>query len=101
MDNVAEATILASQTSGIGGEVLNIALGEEHTVLDLLGEINTILGRSIPPTFVPHRPGDVRRTFADPSKAMRLLRWKGSVSFSEGLRRTVEWFKAHGPDSPH
>ena len=97
VDNVAEATILASQTTGISGEVLNIALGEEHTVLDLLNEINKILGLSIPPAFKPPRPGDVRRTFADSSKAQRLLRWKGRISFSEGLRRTVEWFRAHPP----
>ncbi len=97
VDNVAEATILASQTSGISGEVLNVALGEEHTVLDLLREINTIMGLSVPPMLKPPRPGDVHRTFADSSKAQRLLRWKGKISFSEGLRRTVDWFRQHPP----
>ena len=97
VDNVVEGTIAASRAPGVSGDVFNIALGEEHTVLDLLNEINKILGLSIPPTFKPPRPGDVRRTFADSSKAQRLLRWKGRVSFSEGLRRTVEWFRAHPP----
>ena len=97
VDNVVEGTIKASQTSGISGEVFNIALAEEHTVLDLLKEINAIMGLSIPPTFKPPRPGDVPRTFADSSKAERLLGWKGRVPFAEGLRRTVEWFKAHPP----
>jgi UDP-glucose 4-epimerase len=97
VDNVVEGTIRASQTSGISGEVFNIALGEEHTVLDLLKEINTIMGLSIPPLFKPPRPGDVLRTFADSSKAERLLHWKGHVPFTEGLRRTVAWFKAHSP----
>ena len=97
VDNVAEATILASETSGVSGEVFNIALGEEHSVLDLLNELNKIMGLSVPPAFKPPRPGDVRRTFADSSKAQRLLRWKGSVSFAEGLRRTVEWFRQHPP----
>ena len=97
IENVAEATIIASQTSGVSGEVLNIALGEEHTVLDLLRELNAIMGLSIPPAFKPPRPGDVLRTFADSSKAERLLKWKGRVKFAEGLRRTVEWFTAHPP----
>ena len=97
VDNVVEGTILASQTNGVSGEVFNIALGEEHSVLDLLQELNKIMGLSIPPAFKPPRPGDVQRTLADPSKAMRLLRWKGCVNFSEGLRRTVEWFRAHPP----
>ena len=97
IDNVAEATIVASQTSGVSGDVFNIALGEEHTVLDLLKELNAILGLSLKPTFVPKRPGDVLRTYADSSKAARLLKWKGKIPFTEGLRRTVEWFKAHPP----
>ena len=91
------AVIKASQTSGVSGEVFNVALGEEHTVLDLLKELNAILGLSIPATFKPPRPGDVLRTYADSSKAARLLKWTGRVTFAEGLRRTVEWFKAHPP----
>ena len=97
VDNVVAGTILASQVPGVSGEVFNIALGEEHTVLDLLAELNAILELSLPPAFKPPRPGDVRRTLADSSKAQRLLKWQGSVGFSEGLRRTVEWFKAHPP----
>jgi len=97
VDNVVEGTILASQTSGVSGEVFNIALGEEHTVLDLLDHLNRILGCSIAPAFKPPRPGDVRRTLADPSKARRLLQWTGSVNFEEGLRRTVAWFRQHPP----
>ena len=94
VENVVDATLLASRVPGISGEVFNVALGEEHTVLDLLKELNTIMGSSIPPSFKPPRPGDVKRTLADPSKAMRLLNWRGRVNFSEGLRRTTEWFRA-------
>ena len=97
VENVAEATIAASRTSGVSGEVFNIALGEEHSVLDLLREINAILGLSIPPAFQPPRPGDVLRTYADSSKAERLMGWKGKVPFAEGLRRTVAWFREHPP----
>jgi len=97
VDNVVEGTLLASQTAGVSGEVFNIALGEEHTVLDLLQELNRIMGTSIAPSFQAPRPGDVRRTLADPSKAQRLLKWTGSVSFAEGLRRTVQWFREHPP----
>ena len=97
IDNVVDSTVLASQVPGIGGEVFNIALGEEHTVLELLECLNTIMGLSIPPSFQHPRPGDVRRTLADPSKAKRLLRWSGSVDFVEGLRRSVTWFSAHPP----
>ena len=95
VENVVEATIAASQTDGIGGEVLNIALGEEHSVLELLDALNEIMGTRSPPSFKPPRSGDVRRTLADSSKAQRVLRWRGRVTFTEGLRRTVAWFRAH------
>ena len=97
VDNVVEGTILASQTPSVSGESFNIALGEEHTVLELLDELNKIMGLSVAPDFQPSRLGDVRRTLADPSKAQRLLKWQGKVNFIEGLRRTVEWFRAHPP----
>ena len=97
IDNVVEGTILCSRVPGVSGQVFNIALGEEHTVLELLENLNKIMGLSIPPAFQPPRPGDVLRTLADPSKAMRLLHWKGSVDFYEGLRRTVAWFHEHPP----
>ena len=97
VDNVVEGTLAASQVPGVSGEVFNIALGEEHTVLDLLNELNTIMGLSIKPALKPPRPGDVKRTLADCSKAKKLLKWSGSVPFAEGLRRTVDWFTAHPP----
>ena len=96
IDNVAEATVLASTAPDVDGRVLNVALGEEHSVLALLQELNAILGLSIPPVFQPARQGDMRRTVADPSNAKQALGWKGEVGFSEGLRRTAEWFRANG-----
>ena len=97
IENVVEGTLLASRVPGVGGEVFNIALGEEHTVLELLQELNRIMGLSIAPTFLPLRTGDMHRTLADAAKAKTKLGWRGAVGFQEGLRRTVEWFRAHPP----
>ena len=101
IDNVAEATIAASQVPGISGEVFNVALGKDQSLLDLVAELNAILGVSITPVFKPPRAGDVKRTLGDPAKAKRLLKWEGKVHFAEGLRRTVEWFKANPPQQQH
>jgi len=95
IDNVAEATVLASTAPDASGRVFNVALGEEHSVLALLQELNAVMGLSIPPVFQPARQGDMRRTFADPSNAKQALGWQGRVGFSEGLRRTAEWFRAN------
>jgi nucleoside-diphosphate-sugar epimerase len=42
----------------------------------------------------PPRPGDVRHTLADISKAKRMLSYVPTVEFSEGLRETVKFFTA-------
>jgi len=93
IENVTAATIRASTAPGISGEVFNIACGKSHSVLELLGELNRLLNLSIPPTFTPPRPGDVRKTLADISKAMHHLDWQPTVGFVEGLTQTVAWFK--------
>ncbi len=95
--NVIDATLLAAQIPGISGEVFNVGLGEERTILDLLKQLNRIFGSTIPPRLSPNRPCDVRRTVADSSKAANLLNWKPSVGFAEGLVRTVEYFQADPP----
>ena len=95
VENVVEGSILASQVPGVSGEVFNLALGEEHTVLDLLHELNKIMGLSVKPAFKPHRAGDVKRTLADSSKAAKLLGWTGRIRFVEGLQKTVDWFRAN------
>ena len=97
VQNVVEGSILASQVPGVSGEVFNLALGEEHSVLDLLHELNAIMGLSIKPAFKPHRAGDVKRTLADSSKAATRLGWTGRIRFVEGLRKTVDWFRANSP----
>ena len=97
VENVVEATLLAAQIPGISGEVFNVGLGEERTILDLLEHLNQIFGSMIRPRLSPNRPCDVHRTVADSSKAAHLLNWKPSVGFVEGLVRTVEYFRANPP----
>lgn len=92
IDNVVEANLLAIHTSGISGEIFNIACGQDYTVLDLARIINKIIGKNIKPVFLPPRPGDVRHTLADITKAKKLLKFKIKVNFEEGLKRTIKWF---------
>ncbi|MCM8823663.1 MAG: SDR family oxidoreductase [Candidatus Omnitrophica bacterium] len=93
IDNVVEANILSSRVEGGKGEVFNIANRLNHSILELLDILNSIMNKNIKPIFTPPRPGDVFKTLADISKAKRLLGYYPKVDFSEGLKRTVEWFK--------
>ncbi|MCK5548528.1 MAG: LPS biosynthesis protein WbpP, partial [Thermoplasmata archaeon] len=58
----------------------------------LVESLNSILGKDIKPEHTDPRPGDVKHSRADISKAKRLLGFKEVRSFEEGLNRTVEYF---------
>lgn len=90
--NVAWANVNSATKPGVGGMVINVAMGNPKSVLDVLNEINKILGTSFKPEFTPVRKGDVRATCADVSKLSRVLDMKKAVGFEDGMKSTVEWF---------
>jgi len=93
VENVVEANLLAcSAPKEATGEVYNIACGERFTLLQLLDELGRILKKKPRPFFEPPRPGDVKHSLADISRARDLLGFEPKVSFADGLRRTVSWF---------
>ena len=93
VDNVVDANVLAcSAPEEATGHVYNIAWGERFTLLDLLDELGRILNKKPRPVFEPPRPGDVKHSLADVSRARKDLAFEPKVSFPEGLRRTVAWF---------
>lgn len=91
--NVVSANILSATTPHIKHEIFNVANGESHTVLELVAELNQIIGKKIKPQFLPIRAGDVFKTSADISRIRKILKYKPSVNFKEGLKHTVEYFR--------
>jgi UDP-glucose 4-epimerase len=91
--NAVQAVIKAADAPAAVGNVYNIGNGASITVLDLVKHLNDILGTNIQPTFGPPRAGDVRHSQADITLARRDLGYEPAVSFAEGLRRTVEWYR--------
>ena len=94
IDNVVAGYLAAVEAPAekCAGRVYNLAAGEEHTLLDMLADLEKILGTRIPPVHVDSRAGDVRRSCADYSAARADLGWEPHVGFGEGLARTVAWF---------
>jgi len=74
------------------GEVFNIGCGSRTTVNDLARILAKIMEADIQPVHEDERPGDIRHSFADISKAGKELQYAPRVRFEEGLSRTVEWF---------
>ena len=93
IDNVVEANLLAADAEGVAGEVFNIACGSRTTINELAKIIAEIVGSDLKPVHGPPRPGDVRHSQADISKARRMLGYEPKVSLIEGLKRTVEWYR--------
>lgn len=94
IDNVVQANLLASTQPGVGGEVFNIACNERHSVLEIAHTVARLVGKPVKIEHTPPRAGDVRHTQASIAKAERLLGYRPTVGFEEGMRRTVEWLRA-------
>jgi len=92
IDNVVRGNLLAMETPGVSGEVFNVACGSRHSLLAIADAIADFLGRKLPRTHVASRPGDVKHTLADISKAERLLGYRPIVDFATGMQRTCEYF---------
>jgi len=95
VENNVEANILACSAPRAVGEVMNIACGDRFSLSELVDIINRILGTSIKPVFEPARPGDVKHSQADISKARELIGFEPKVGFVEGLERLVGWTRGN------
>ena len=94
VDNVVHANILAATCKEpLNGEVINIACGDKISLLELVEKINQILGKDIKPILEPSRIGDVKHSMASIEKAKKLLNFEPQVSFEDGLRKTIDWYK--------
>jgi UDP-glucose 4-epimerase len=90
--NVVQANLLAGESQGAGGTVLNIATGRQASVNELADAIGAVLGKPVERHHLPVRNGDVRDSWADVSEAKRVLGYEAAVSLEEGLRLTSEAF---------
>jgi UDP-glucose 4-epimerase len=93
VDNVVHANLLAANADRLTGEVVNVACGESVTVNKVLALINEQFGKSIASNHVDVRPGDVKHSLADVSRAKELIGYEPVVTFAEGIRRAIEWYR--------
>ena len=71
----------------------NTACNDQVTLNQLVEYLADITGNDAKVTYGPERPGDVRHSFADISKAQNLLDYNPDVLFNEGLESTVNWYR--------
>ena len=99
--DLIRAVRLAATVEGVGGEIFQIATSAETTVQELVDRLLPVLAafgiKDVEVRNTEARRGEVRRNYADTSKAERMLGWRSEVGLDEGLRRTVEWFTGSPP----
>lgn len=91
VDNVVQANIKAAAHPTVTG-VFNAACGSKMTVNELARELMDIIGNNVEPTYEPPRPGDIKHSLADSSRAQQAFGYKPEMSIKEGLQETVKWF---------
>jgi len=97
VSDIVEATILAAEFDDVAGEIFNIGHGGEISINEVFSKVVEKLGKKgkITPVYKEAYKGEFPRTFADNSKACRVLGWKPKIGFDEGLDMFVEWFITH------
>ena len=92
--NVVDGVLRACTAPAASGEVINVATGGRISLNDLFTTLRNLLGARVEPIYAEPRAGDVRDSQADISKARRILGYEPIVDFHDGLKRTVDWYRA-------
>jgi len=93
--NAVSANVLAMDAPAekVAGRVFNVACGERHSLNKTFEVLAELLDFKEQPVYGPPRTGDIRDSLADISAAREAFGYRVAVSFEEGLRRTVEWYR--------
>jgi len=92
--NVVSANLLAAASPRkLGGEVLNIAGGRRISLNELIKELGRALGKPPEVRYLDTRPGDVKHSLADISRAKDVIGYEPTVTWENGLSPTIEFLR--------
>ncbi len=104
VEDIVDGVVRAGAVPGIDGELLNLGCGEDVAVRDITTLILELLGNPVTAHFgaLPERPAEIMAMRSDSRRANELLGWKPEFSLTEGLRRTIDWYRREiaDPASP-
>jgi UDP-glucose 4-epimerase len=93
IENAVQANLLAAVSSLAAGRVINVACGARYTLNELVSRLQVLTRSNVGATYAPRRAGDVEHSQGDINLATQLLGYRPKVTFDEGLKATVEWFR--------
>ena len=92
IDDIARGTILALKP--VGFEIVNLGGHESISINDLIAMLEKFIGRKATVEQLPAEKADMSASWADVSKAGKLLGWEPQVGLESGIAKMVEWYKA-------
>jgi nucleoside-diphosphate-sugar epimerase len=92
--NVVDGVLRACTADNASGEVINVATSGRISLNTLFNTVRDLIGSKVEPIYADPRAGDVRDSQADISKARRVLGYQPSVTFEDGLAKTVAWYRS-------
>jgi nucleoside-diphosphate-sugar epimerase len=93
IENAVAANLLACEAPNASGKVFNVGTGTRVTLNQTLALLANLTGNKLETKYEPPRDGDIRDSQADITQAREVLDYQPLVTFEEGLRRTVEWYR--------
>ncbi len=96
IQNVIDANLLACHAPAerVAGRAYNIATGKRFSLNETYAILQPLTGFNGPPHYAAERSGDIKHSLADISRATEAFDYNASVTFVEGLKRTVKWYKS-------
>ena len=99
VEDIINGVMAAGRYTATDFEIINLGGSAANTLSQLIAGIEGILGKKAEINHLPDQPGDVPLTFADVSKAHRLLGYAPATPLKQGLRRYIEWVRSRGQHS--
>jgi UDP-glucose 4-epimerase len=94
VENVVHGNLLAADAVDAPGKTINLADGRATTLLQLLSLLEELLDVEVKPIHEAPRVGDVRESLADITVARAVLGYEPKVTFEEGLRRSIDYYRS-------
>jgi nucleoside-diphosphate-sugar epimerase len=92
--NIVRANLHALEHPNAPGQIFNIAMGAVNSLNQIAKTLQELTGVDAVPQYTEPRPGDIRHSLADVSKAAELLQFEPQISVVEGLNVTIDWYRA-------
>jgi nucleoside-diphosphate-sugar epimerase len=96
VSNVVNANLLAAEANVQGAPMMNIAYGQRSSLNQIIDMLNELTRQNLATQYGPERAGDVRHSHASIERAKEMLGYAPQVDLLEGLRNTLDWYRAKG-----